>query len=90
VVFFVVAGLGLSAVIARTSTLHSVQVGIAIESAPVMRRAPVGAEPSRAHPDLFEGATVRVLDRRDDGWTHIQLVDGARGWVAADSIGLVY
>jgi hypothetical protein len=90
VLFFVVAALGFGGLAARTVTLDSVEVGVAVDKKPTMRRAPIQTEKRGPHPDLFEGATLRVLERRDDGWIHVQLVDGARGWMHKESVGLVF
>lgn len=90
VILFVVAALGFGGLAARTQSLDRVEVGIAVEKAPTMRLAPIQTEKQSPHADLFEGATVRVLERRSDGWIHVQLVDGTRGWMSKEEVGLVF
>ena len=90
VVLFVAAALGFGGLAARTATLDTVEVGIAVQKSPMFRRAPIVSEKRGAHPDLFEGATVRVLERRADGWIHVELVDETRGWMQKDAVGLVF
>ncbi len=90
VLLFVVAALGFGGLTARTVALDTVEVGVAVAKKPALRRAPIATEKRGPHPDLFEGATLRVLERREDGWIHVQLVDGTVGWLQKDAVGLIF
>ncbi len=85
----VVAFLGTSALVMRAVAVSQVKVGITLEAEAQLAVSPVVTSQKARHPDLFEGAVVRVLERRSDGWVHVGLVDGTQGWVTDQEVGLV-
>lgn len=59
---------------------------VIVVDAPLYREAPDELSPQRRHTDLFEGALVKVLERRGEEWVHIEIAGGETLWVAPASL----
>ncbi len=79
----------LSSLIARQTIVHTIELGIALETNKGLLDTPVATAKARRHPDFYSGAVVRILAERTDGWIQLRLVDGSQGWVARESVGRI-
>lgn len=75
--------------VAQSWARASVRVGVILDADVPLHVAPSATAEHKPHPDLFNGATVRILDQRSDGWTQIQVVDGKTGWLLSNKLGEV-
>ncbi len=81
--------LALVGVVARQAVVDSVTVGVVLGKGVGLSDNPAPTTVGRPHIDMYQGAVVRVLTQREDGWFQIQLVDGTLGWVRQQHVGLV-
>ena len=79
----------LTALVARQAIVSQVGIGVVLDSKVGLSDAPTISSMSRRHLDLYQGAMVRVLEARGDGWLHLELVDGTDGWVKSAHVGVV-
>jgi len=79
----VAVGLG----VAQSWVRSSVRVGVILDGEVPLHEAPSATAVHRAHPDLFSGATVRLVEQRPDGWTQVEVVDGKTGWLLSSKLG---
>lgn len=79
----------LGVLVARQATISQVQIGVVLDVEAGLSETPTASSSPRRHPDLYQGATVRVLTTRDDGWVQVGLVGERVGWVRARHVGLV-
>ena len=75
--------------VARQVVVSQVRVGVVLDTRVGLSDTPTISAVSRRHVDLYQGAMVRVLEQRGDGWLHLGLVDGAEGWVRDKHVGVI-
>ena len=74
---------------ARQWAAHTIDVAVVLEARTGLVETPAPGAKAQRHVDVFEGAFVRVLDKRDDGWVRVRLASGSEGWIDARRIGAI-